>query len=276
MRRSPAGPMMTHAWLFIGPPAQGARMRRSPSGAALVCPTAAAECVRTASRCWVGAPRRGGRAPRRAVLQDRGGPLAGGALRHGPDPRTLARHRDGGRRPPDRVGQNVLLKGIPEPPAAPSGCCAHRAWRICCPPSGPAVRSWACAPRPPTRFRRSCSSRGGCGDGSFRRACLHGTHRPGRALATIESVRNRRHDVLIMMRDLSDLAGCMAAAETSWRPRKPTPSAAGRTRRHREADDAAGAGCRCGGQRVKRVTKSALKGSGGPAERVVPDRARRT
>jgi DNA polymerase-3 subunit delta' len=81
-----------------------------------------------------------------------------------------------------------------------------------------------------------------------------------RALATIESVRNRRHDVLIMMRDLSDLASCMAAAGNIVAAAKADAEALLAERDDTEKADmllALGAGAE--GKGVKRVTKSALK-----------------
>jgi len=81
-----------------------------------------------------------------------------------------------------------------------------------------------------------------------------------RALATIESVRNRRHDVLIMMRDLSDLASCMAAAGNIVEAAKADAEALLSERDETERADmmlALGAGAE--GKGIKRVTKAAMK-----------------
>jgi DNA polymerase-3 subunit delta' len=81
-----------------------------------------------------------------------------------------------------------------------------------------------------------------------------------RALATIESVRNRRHDVLIMMRDLSDLASCMAAAGNIVEAAKADAEALLSERDETERADmmlALGGGAE--GKGIKRVTKAAMK-----------------
>jgi DNA polymerase-3 subunit delta' len=73
-------------------------------------------------------------------------------------------------------------------------------------------------------------------------------------------VRNRRHDVLVMMRDLSDLASCMAAAGNIVEAAKADAEALLADREETERADmmlAMGAGAE--GKGVKRVTKAAMK-----------------
>jgi len=81
-----------------------------------------------------------------------------------------------------------------------------------------------------------------------------------KALSTIESVRNRRHDVLVMVRDLSDLASCMAAAGNIVAAAKADAEALLTDREETERADmmlALGSGVE--GKGVKRVTKAAMK-----------------
>ena len=81
-----------------------------------------------------------------------------------------------------------------------------------------------------------------------------------KALSTIESVRNRRHDVLVMVRDLSDLASCMAAAGNIVAAAKADAEALLTDREEIERADmmlALGSGAE--GKGVKRVTKAAMK-----------------
>lgn len=258
----PAGPSMTHAWLFIGPPGSGRSVAALAFGAALVCPSGGCgscedcravmagthpdvEQVRPEglsykteeARALVG---RADMAPARApwhviVLEDA-----------------------------DRLTEsanNVLLKSIEEP-------ASRTVWLLCAPSVEdllPTVRS-RCQViglrTPPAAAVADFLQRQGvdAATASFAARASMGHIGRARALAEIESVRSRRHDMLLMVRDLSDLASCMAAAGNIVEAAKADAEAMLAEREEIERADmllALGAGAE--GKGIKRVTKSALK-----------------
>jgi DNA polymerase-3 subunit delta' len=156
---------------------------------------------------------------------------------------------------------NVLLKSIEEP-------ASRTVWLLCAPSVEdllPTVRSRCQVVglrTPATGAVSTFLQQQGVdpGTAAFAARASMGHIGRARALATIESVRNRRHDVLVMMRDLSDLASCMAAAGNIVAAAKADAEALLAERDDTEKADmllALGAGAE--GKGVKRVTKSALK-----------------
>ena len=235
-------------------------MRRSPSGRRWSAPTAAAECVRTASRCWVGAPdvevvrpeglsykteearslaARSDMAPTRGrwhviVMED------ADRLTESANNVLLKEHR--GTRQPHRLVAVRTERG---------GSAAHRpvplSGRRLAHPATDAVSTFL-------------QQQGVDGDGGFRRACLHGDTSagpvPGHHRISAQPAPRRADHA---MRDLSDLASCMAAAGNIVAAAKADAS-----RRWPNATTPRRQTC-CWRwvpvrrQRVKRVTKSALK-----------------
>ena len=209
-------------------------MRRSPSGGAGL-PQRRLRNVRTASRCWVGAPRRGGRAPRRAVLKTE---EARSLVARSDMAPTRGRWHVIVMEDADRLTEsanNVLLKSIEEP-------ASRTVWLLCAPSVEdllPTVRSrcQVVGLRTPATDGFDVPSRGGCRDGGFRRACLHGTSSAGPVpWPPSNQCATGATTCWIMMRDLSDLASCMAAAGNIVAAAVPTPRRCWRTRRHREGD----------------------------------------
>jgi DNA polymerase-3 subunit delta' len=260
--RVPAGPMMTHAWLFIGPPGSGRSNAAIAFGAALVCPNGGCgmceDCVAVL----------GGGHPDVEVVRPEG------LSYKTEEARALVARSDmaptRGRwhvivmEDADRLTEsanNVLLKSIEEP-------ASRTVWLLCAPSVEdllPTVRSRCQVVglrTPATGAVSTFLQQQGVdpGTAAFAARASMGHIGRARALATIESVRNRRHDVLIMMRDLSDLASCMAAAGNIVAAAKADAEALLAERDDTEKADmllALGAGAE--GKGVKRVTKSALK-----------------
>ncbi len=260
--RVPAGPMMTHAWLFIGPPGSGRSNAAIAFGAALVCPNGGCgmceDCVAVL----------GGGHPDVEVVRPEG------LSYKTEEARVLVARSDmaptRGRwhvivmEDADRLTEsanNVLLKSIEEP-------ASRTVWLLCAPSVEdllPTVRSRCQVVglrTPATGAVSTFLQQQGVdpGTAAFAARASMGHIGRARALATIESVRNRRHDVLIMMRDLSDLASCMAAAGNIVAAAKADAEALLAERDDTEKADmllALGAGAE--GKGVKRVTKSALK-----------------
>ncbi len=260
--RVPAGPMMTHAWLFIGPPGSGRSNAAIAFGAALVCPNGGCgmceDCVAVL----------GGGHPDVEVVRPEG------LSYKTEEARVLVARSDmaptRGRwhvivmEDADRLTEsanNVLLKSIEEP-------ASRTVWLLCAPSVEdllPTVRSRCQVVglrTPATGAVSTFLQQQGVdpGTAAFAARASMGHIGRARALATIESVRNRRHDVLIMMRDLSDLASCMAAAGNIVAAAKADAEALLAEREDTEKADmllALGAGAE--GKGVKRVTKSALK-----------------
>ena len=260
--RVPAGPMMTHAWLFIGPPGSGRSNAAIAFGAALVCPNGGCgmceDCLAVL----------GGGHPDVEVVRPEG------LSYKTEEARSLVARSDmaptRGRwhvivmEDADRLTEsanNVLLKSIEEP-------ASRTVWLLCAPSVEdllPTVRSRCQVVglrTPATDAVSTFLQQQGvdAGTAAFAARASMGHIGRARALATIESVRNRRHDVLIMMRDLSDLASCMAAAGNIVAAAKADAEALLAERDDTERADmllALGAGAE--GKGVKRVTKSALK-----------------
>jgi DNA polymerase-3 subunit delta' len=260
--RVPAGPMMTHAWLFIGPPGSGRSNAAIAFGAALVCPNGGCgmceDCVAVL----------GGGHPDVEVVRPEG------LSYKTEEARALVARSDmaptRGRwhvivmEDADRLTEsanNVLLKSIEEP-------ASRTVWLLCAPSVEdllPTVRSRCQVVglrTPATGAVSTFLQQQGVdpGTAAFAARASMGHIGRARALATIESVRNRRHDVLVMMRDLSDLASCMAAAGNIVAAAKADAEALLAERDDTEKADmllALGAGAE--GKGVKRVTKSALK-----------------
>ena len=258
----PAGPMMTHAWLFIGPPGSGRSNAAIAFGAALVCPNGGCgmceDCLAVL----------GGGHPDVEVVRPEG------LSYKTEEARSLVARSDmaptRGRwhvivmEDADRLTEsanNVLLKSIEEP-------ASRTVWLLCAPSVEdllPTVRSRCQVVglrTPATDAVSTFLQQQGvdAGTAAFAARASMGHIGRARALATIESVRNRRHDVLIMMRDLSDLASCMAAAGNIVAAAKADAEALLAERDDTEKADmllALGAGAE--GKGVKRVTKSALK-----------------
>ena len=257
----PAGPMMTHAWLFIGPPGSGRSNAAIAFGAALVCPNGGCGmCEDCLAVLGGGTPTWRSCAPEGLSYKTE---EARSLVARSDMAPTRGRWHVIVMEDADRLTEsanNVLLKSIEEP-------ASRTVWLLCAPSVEdllPTVRS-RCQGR---RLAHSGHRRGfdvpaaagvDAGTAAFAARASMGHIGRARALATIESVRNRRHDVLIMMRDLSDLASCMAAAgnivaAAKATPRRCWPNATtprGRTR-------AAGAGAGAEGK-GSNVTKSALR-----------------
>jgi DNA polymerase-3 subunit delta' len=258
----PAGPTMNHAWLFIGPPGSGRSNAATAFGAALVCSNGGCgvcqDCVAVLS----------GSHPDVEVVRPEG------LSYKTEEARALVARADmaptRGRwhvivmEDADRLTEsanNVLLKSIEEP-------ASRTVWLLCAPSVEdllPTVRSrcQVVGLRTPATDAVAgfLQSQGvDAGTAAFAARASMGHIGRARALATIESVRNRRHDVLVMMRDLSDLASCMAAAGNIVAAAKADAEALLAEREETERADmllAFGAGAE--GKGVKRVTKSALK-----------------
>lgn len=260
--REPAGPTMTHAWLFVGPPGSGRSNAAIAFGAALVCPNGGcgmcADCLAVSN----------GHHPDVEVVRPEG------LSYKTEEARALVARSDmaptRGRwhvivmEDADRLTEsanNVLLKSIEEP-------ARRTVWLLCAPSVEdllPTVRS-RCQViglrTPATDAVAGFLQQQGvdAGTAAFAARASMGHIGRARALATIESVRNRRHDVLVMMRDLSDLASCMAAAGNIVAAAKADAEALLAERDDTERADmmlALGAGAE--GKGIKRVTKSAMK-----------------
>jgi DNA polymerase-3 subunit delta' len=260
--RVPAGPMMTHAWLFIGPPGSGRSNAAIAFGAALVCPQGGCgmceDCLAVLN----------GNHPDVEVVRPEG------LSYKTEEARALVARADmaptRGRwhvivmEDADRLTEsanNVLLKSIEEP-------ASRTVWLLCAPSIEdllPTVRSRCQVVglrTPATDAVAGFLQHQGvdAGTAAFAARASMGHIGRARALATIESVRNRRHDVLVMMRDLSDLASCMAAAGNIVAAAKADAEALLTEREDTERADmmlALGSGAE--GKGIKRVAKSALK-----------------
>lgn len=258
----PAGPAMTHAWLFIGPPGSGRSNAAIAFGAALVCPRGGCgtceDCVAVLA----------GNHPDVEVVRPEG------LSYKTEEARTLVARADMAptrarwhvivMEDADRLTEsanNVLLKSIEEP-------ARRTVWLLCAPSVEdllPTVRSRCQVVglrTPPTdAVARFLQTQGvDAGTAAFAARASMGHIGRAKALATIDSVRNRRHDVLVMMRDLSDLASCMAAAGNIVVAAKDDAEALLADREETERADmllALGAGAE--GKGVKRVTKAAVK-----------------
>ncbi len=258
----PAGPAMTHAWLFIGPPGSGRSNAAIAFGAALACPHGGCgtceDCVAV----------RAGTHPDVEVVRPEGLSYKTEEARALVARADMAPSR--GRwhvivmEDADRLTEsanNVLLKSIEEP-------ASRTVWLLCAPSVEdllPTVRS-RCqvvglrtpAPEAVAGFLEGQGV--DAGTAAFAARASMGHIGRAKALSTIESVRNRRHDVLVMVRDLSDLASCMAAAGNIVAAAKADAEALLTDREEIERADmmlALGSGAE--GKGVKRVTKAAMK-----------------
>lgn len=258
----PAGPAMTHAWLFIGPPGSGRSNAAIAFGAALVCPEGGC------GRCEDCVAVMAGRHPDVEVVRPEGLSYkteeARDLVSRADMAPTRARWHVIVLEDADRLTEsanNVLLKSIEEP--------ANRTvWLLCAPSVEdllPTVRS-RCRViglrTPATQAVAGFLQGQGVdpGTAAFAARASMGHIGRARALATIDSVRNRRHDVLVMVRDLSDLASCMAAAGNIVEAAKADAEALLADREEQERADmmlALGAGAE--GKGIKRVTKAALR-----------------
>jgi DNA polymerase-3 subunit delta' len=258
----PAGPGMTHAWLFIGPPGSGRSNAAIAFGAALVCPHGGCgecdECraVRAGTHPDVEVVRPEGLSYKTEEARNL-------VVRADMTP-TKSRWHVIVMEDADRLTEsanNVLLKSIEEP-------ASRTVWLLCAPSVEdllPTVRSrcQVVGLRTPaaTAVADFLESDGiDPATAAFAARASMGHIGRARALATVESVRTRRHEVLVMMRDLSDLASCMAAAGNIVQTAKDDAEALLAPREEAERNDrmmALGAGAE--GRGVKRVTKSALK-----------------
>lgn len=258
----PAGPTMNHAWLFVGPPGSGRSNAAIAFGAALVCPDAGCgsceDCVAVLA----------GTHPDVEVVRPEGLSYKTEEARNLVVRADLAPTRARWHvivlEDADRLTEsanNVLLKSIEEP-------ASRSVWLLCAPSVEdllPTVRSrcQVIGLRTPATDAVAVFLQGqgvDAGTAAFAARASMGHIGRARALATIESVRNRRHDVLVMMRDLSDLASCMAAAGNIVEAAKADAEALLADREEAERADmmlALGAGAE--GKGLKRVTKSALK-----------------
>lgn len=261
-QNDPAGPSMTHAWLFIGPPGSGRSNAAIAFGAALVCPNGGCGQCEDCRAVLAGSH------PDVEVVRPEG------LSYKTEEARSLVARADMSptrgqwhvivMEDADRLTEsanNVLLKSIEEP-------ARRTVWLLCTPSVEdllPTVRS-RCQViglrTPATAAVASFLQRQGvdAGTAAFAARAAMGHIGRARALATIESVRNRRHDVLVMMRDLSDLASCMAAAGNIVAAAKADAEALLADREESERADmmlALGAGAE--GKGIKRVTKAAMK-----------------
>ncbi|MEZ5184307.1 MAG: DNA polymerase III subunit delta' [Candidatus Nanopelagicales bacterium] len=259
----PVGPSMTHAWLFIGPPGSGRSNAAIAFGAALVCPEGGCgvcqdcQAVRSGSHPDVEVVRPEGLSykteeARRLVARADMAP-------------TRARWHVIVMEDADRLTEsanNVLLKSIEEP-------ASRTVWLLCAPSVEdllPTVRSrcQVIGLRTPgtDAVAAFLTQQQGVdpATAAFAARASMGHIGRARALATIESVRNRRHDVLVMVRDLSDLASCMSAAGNIVAAAKADAEALLSERDESERAEmmlALGSGAE--GKGIKRVTKAALK-----------------
>lgn len=258
----PAGPAMTHAWLFIGPPGSGRSNAAIAFGAALVCPNGGCGLCEDCRAVRVG------NHPDVEVVRPEGLSYKTEEARALVGRADLAPARARWHvivmEDADRLTEsanNVLLKSIEEP-------ASRTVWLLCAPSVEdllPTVRS-RCQViglrTPSTAAVAAFLERQGvdAGTAAFAARASMGHIGRAKALATIESVRNRRHDVLVMMRDLSDLASCMAAAGNIVEAAKADAEALLAEREDAEREEmmlALGAGAE--GKGIKRVTKAALK-----------------
>ena len=261
-RVEPAGPGMTHAWLFIGPPGSGRSIAATAFGAALVCPNGGCG---TCEDCRAALA---GHHPDVEVVRPEG------LSYKTEEARTLVSRADMAPararwhvivlEDADRLTEsanNVLLKSIEEP-------ASRTVWLLCAPSVEdvlPTVRSRCRVVglrTPATDAVAGFLQEQGidAGTAAFAARASMGHIGRARALATIDSVRNRRHDVLVMVRDLSDLGSCMAAAGNIVEAAKADAEALLADREDQERADmllALGGGAE--GKGVKRVTKAALK-----------------
>ncbi|MCU0278906.1 MAG: DNA polymerase III subunit delta', partial [Candidatus Nanopelagicales bacterium] len=258
----PAGPSMTHAWLFIGPPGSGRSNAAIAFGAALACPDGGC------GRCEDCRAAMAGNHPDVEVVRPEGLSYkteeARNLVSRADMSPTRARWHVIVLEDADRLTEsanNVLLKSIEEP-------ASRTVWLLCAPSVEdllPTVRSrcQVIGLRTPATAAVASFLEGqgvDAGTAAFAARASMGHIGRARALATIESVRNRRHDVLVMMRDLSDLASCMAAAGNIVEAAKADAEALLAEREETERADmmlAMGAGAE--GKGVKRVTKAAMK-----------------
>jgi DNA polymerase-3 subunit delta' len=258
----PAGPAMTHAWLFIGPPGSGRSNAAIAFGAALVCPRGGCgtceDCVAV----------RAGNHPDVQVVRPEGLSYkteeARSLVARADMAPSRARWHVIVMEDADRLTEsanNVLLKSIEEP-------ASRTVWLLCAPSIEdllPTVRSrcQVVGLRTPSADAVAAFLQGqgvDPGTAAFAARASMGHIGRAKALATIESVRNRRHDVLVMVRDLSDLASCTAAAGNIVDAAKADAEALLAEREDTERADmmlAMGAGAE--GKGIKRVTKAALK-----------------
>ncbi len=258
----PAGPSMTHAWLFIGPPGSGRSNAAIAFGAALACPDGGC------GQCHDCRAAMAGNHPDVEVVRPEGLSYkteeARNLVSRADMAPTRARWHVIVLEDADRLTEsanNVLLKSIEEP-------ASRTVWLLCAPSVEdllPTVRSrcQVIGLRTPATAAVATFLEGqgvDAGTAAFAARASMGHIGRARALATIESVRNRRHDVLVMMRDLSDLASCMAAAGNIVEAAKADAEALLAEREETERADmmlAMGAGAE--GKGVKRVTKAAMK-----------------
>lgn len=259
----PVGPSMTHAWLFIGPPGSGRSNAAIAFGAALVCPEGGCgvcqdcQAVRSGSHPDVEVVRPEGLSykteeARRLVARADMAP-------------TRARWHVIVMEDADRLTEsanNVLLKSIEEP-------ASRTVWLLCAPSVEdllPTVRSrcQVIGLRTPgtDAVAAFLTQQQGVdpATAAFAARASMGHIGRARALATIESVRNRRHDVLVMVRDLSDLASCTSAAGNIVAAAKADAEALLSERDESErAEMMLALGFGAEGKGIKRVTKAALK-----------------
>jgi DNA polymerase-3 subunit delta' len=258
----PAGPTMTHAWLFVGPPGSGRSNAAIAFGAALVCPNAGCGVCEDCRAVLAGSH------PDVEVVRPEGLSYkteeARNLVGRADMAPTRARWHVIVMEDADRLTEsanNVLLKSIEEP-------ASRTVWLLCAPSVEdllPTVRSrcQVIGLRTPATdaVAHFLQTQGvDAGTAAFAARASMGHIGRARALATIESVRNRRHDVLVMMRDLSDLASCMAAAGNIVEAAKADAEALLADRDESERADmmlALGAGAE--GKGLRRVTKAAMK-----------------
>lgn len=210
----PDGAAMTHAWLFVGPPGSGRSNAALSFAAALVCPTGGC------GQCPDCVAANAGRHPDIEAVRPEG-------LSYRTDEaRALVARADmspiRGRwhvivlEDADRLTEsanNVLLKSIEEPSS-------RTVWLLCAPSVEdllPTVRSRCRVVGLRTPSTAAVAAylqiRGvDAGTAAFAARASLGHIGRAKALADDEAVRNRRHDVLAIVRDLNDLASCMAAA----------------------------------------------------------------
>ncbi len=258
----PAGPTMTHAWLFIGPPGSGRSNAAIAFGAALVCPNGGCGVCEDC-RAVLGGTHADVEVVRPEGLSYKTEEARNLVGRADMAP-TRARWHVIVMEDADRLTEsanNVLLKSIEEP-------ASRTVWLLCAPSVEdllPTVRSrcQVIGLRTPATGAVAAflESQGvDAGTAAFAARASMGHIGRARALATIESVRNRRHDVLVMMRDLSDLASCMAAAGNIVQAAKSDAEALLADREDTERADmmlALGGGAE--GKGIRRVTKAAMK-----------------
>jgi DNA polymerase-3 subunit delta' len=258
----PAGPGMTHAWLFIGPPGSGRSNAAVAFGAALVCPSGGC------GHCDACRDVRAGAHPDVEVVRPEGLSYKTEEARSLVVRADMAPARSRWHvivmEDADRLTEsanNVLLKSIEEP-------ASRTVWLLCAPSVEdllPTVRSrcQVVGLRTPSAAAVADFLVDGGVDAAtaaFAARASMGHIGRAKALASVESVRGRRHEVLVMMRDLSDLPSCMAAAGNIVQASKDDAEALLAPRDEAErADMMAALGAGAQGRGVKRVTKSALK-----------------